>query len=168
MAQTGIDRKAAELISDEAAEIESSEEDEGLGADELIKQFRKIRTKLEAMDAAHDEACKPYKEAMGLIKDELKRILDEAGADSVKTEFGTAYKSIKTNVKMDDKDAFIRSILEQVPQLDEAFIDHIRGLIDISMDVKPSKQYVEDFISDYNDLPAGVQVSRYIDINVRK
>jgi hypothetical protein len=145
-----------------------TEEPEELGADVLIDQFRKIKAKIEAMDNKHDEATKPYKHALGLIKDELRRVLDAAGADSVKTEYGTAYKSIKTSVKMEDKAAFLWHVLNQTPGVHEADLNHIKELIELTMDVKPNKTYVDDFIHETNDLPAGVQVSRYFDINVRK
>jgi hypothetical protein len=144
------------------------EADNGLGADTLINNFRKVRAKIEAMDAAHEEAVKPYKNVLAMIKEELKNLLNEAGADSVKTEYGTAYKSIKTSVKLEDKISFVCAILEQVPLLDETTISSIIAFMFLAMDIKPNKTYVEDFIAEMNDLPAGVQVSRYIDINVRK
>lgn len=143
-------------------------EDNGLGADVLINNFRKVRAKIEAMDAAHEEAVKPYKNVLAMLKEELKKLLDAAGADSVKTEYGTAYKAIKTTVKMEDKAAFIWHILNQTPWTDDAILNHIKELIELSMDIKPNKTYVDDYISEMNDLPSGVQISRYIDINVRK
>jgi hypothetical protein len=142
--------------------------DEGIGADELILQYRRVRAKIEAMDTKHDEAIKPYRDVLVMLKEELKRVLDAAGADSCKTEHGTAYKSIKTTVKMEDKAAFLWHVLNQTPGTDAATLNHIKELIELTMDVKPNKTYVDDYISDMNDLPSGVQVSRYIDINVRK
>jgi hypothetical protein len=161
-----LSRQAAELISDEAAEIEPS--DEGLGADELILQYRRVRAKIEDMKNKHDEALKPYVNVLAMLKEELKRVLDAAGADSCSTDHGTAYKSVKTTVKMEDKPAFIWHVLNQTPGMHEADLNHIKELIELTMDVKPNKTYVDDFIHEYNDLPEGVQVSRYIDINVRK
>jgi hypothetical protein len=147
-------------------EVEVS--DEGIGADELILQYRRVKAKIESMTAKYEESVKPYKDVLVMLKEELKRILDAAGADSCKTEYGTAYKSVKTNVKMGDKPAFIWHVLMQAPGMHEADLNHIKELIEITMDVKPNKTYVDDFISETNELPTGVQVSRYIDINVRK
>lgn len=145
---------------------------ESLGADELIQKFRQIKAKLEAMDAKHDEAVKPYKDALTMIKNELKTLLDTAGADSVKTEYGTAYKSVKTNVKTEDKTAFVYLLLDFEAKLGKHVADDVlqdlAELLVRHLDVKANKTYVEDYINAFNEVPAGVQVSRFIDINVRK
>lgn len=142
---------------------------EEIGADELIKQFRRIKAKLEAMDNAHNEVSKPYKEAATLIKDELKKILDAAGADSVKTEFGTAYKSIKTNVKTTDKNELVRAVLGGMSEvLQPVSFDALIALVLEHLDIKPNKATVEAYVQDNGEQLPGTELSRYIDINIRK
>jgi hypothetical protein len=146
-----------------------TEETEELGADVLIDQFRRVRTKLEAMDKKHDEACKPYKDALGLIKGALKRILDGAGADSVKTEFGTAYKSIKTTIKTTDKSELVRGVLVGVePSMTPAAFITVVHLVVELLDIKPNKTVAEAYLEDNGEQLPGTEISRYIDINVRK
>lgn len=134
----------------------------------LVLNYRRIRSKLESMKIAYEESCKPYKAAQELVEAEIKRILDEVKADSVRTEYGTAYKSLLTTVKMDDTKAYLTFVLRQVPQLDDAFVDHIATLLQVAASVRPDKTFVEDYISDNDHLPEGVAVARFFKINVRK
>lgn len=143
--------------------------DEGLGADELILQYRRVRAKIESMTTKHEEAVKPYKDVLGMLKDELKRILDEAGADSCKTEYGTAYKSVKTNVKTVDKHALVGAVLEPIGLvLTTTSFDHLVSLVVEHLDVKANKTVAEDYLKDNGESLPGTEVSRFIDINVRK
>jgi hypothetical protein len=150
------------------AEVEPT--DEGVGADELILQYRKVRAKIEAMDAQHADAVKPYKEVLDMLKEELRRILDEAGADSCKTEYGTAYKSIKTNVKTLDKRELVCAVLAEATG-DAVPLDVFERTLDTlldSLDIKPNKTFIEDKVTETGEQFPGTEISRYIDINVRK
>jgi hypothetical protein len=69
---------------------------EELKADKLVKVFVKIRDAREALARKYEEEDGALKEQQETIKSELLEKCKTIGADSLKTQFGTATRTIKT------------------------------------------------------------------------
>jgi len=69
---------------------------EELGADKLVKVYLKIRDAREALARKYEEDDGRLQEQLDTIKAELLDRCKSIGADSLKTQFGTATRTIKT------------------------------------------------------------------------
>ncbi len=78
----------------------------------LIKKFIEFRDLLDERSKAREAEDKPINEAMELIAGYMHRRLDERGDDSVRTEFGTAYRQRTLSVRAADKEALFNFIRE--------------------------------------------------------
>ena len=67
---------------------------------ELIKKYRDIRDDLGAKRKEFDLFEKECKEQMEELELKMLSISDETGVDSFKTEYGTAYRTIKTYARL--------------------------------------------------------------------
>lgn len=121
---------------------------------ELTKLYIQLRDRRAQRKAAYvesDESDKQKQEKIEAIL--LKRFQDE-GVDSSKTEFGTAYKSVKTSVSVADRDSYLEWVAANE---NWAFLD-----------VKANKTAVDAYKEEYNDLPPGLNWREEIAINVRR
>jgi hypothetical protein len=79
---------------------------------QLVQQYRKLEAHVASVEAATSDALKPYRDGMAVIKNEFLRRFNERGSTNTKTEFGTPYKSTIMNVKVIDRDIFLKQCLE--------------------------------------------------------
>lgn len=121
---------------------------------ELIDRYIAIRDKKEAI-------AKEQKAVMARINSALERIetmlmdqLETAGSESIRTPAGTAYRSVRTSVKVEDRDQFL---------------DYVRQHEGWDLlESRASKKDVESFLEEHQDLPPGLSVRRDAVINVRR
>lgn len=114
--------------------------------DEVVKKYVELRDKKDGLKAEFDASVAKIDEKMKLIEGKMIEYLDDAGAESIKTQFGTAYTAESVSVTSADKGAFV----DFVKQKNEW------GLADIRI----SKTGVEQYLEAGNDLPPGVNYRR--------
>jgi len=123
--------------------------------EELIKQFRALKTDAEALAKEQAEAMKPYTSAMDTIKNFVLLKMDEQGAQNIKTDEGTAYISTGLKPKVDNRDA----LLEHVREHD------VWGMLDIGVLLDPVKDYLD---KSGGEPPPGVMIEYWRRCNIRK
>ncbi len=79
---------------------------------DMIQQYIKVRDHIEQRTAKFEEEIKPYKDGLVTIENAVHAHLNEQNEQSIKTEFGTAFKKEWTQVKMADKDTFIQWVTD--------------------------------------------------------
>lgn len=79
---------------------------EPFDAEKRTDQFIRLRDKIKEIETKQEEELKPYKDMLAKLGGELLEHLNKTGAQSVKTKFGTPYKSTKVSVTVADKSAF--------------------------------------------------------------
>ena len=121
---------------------------------EWVSKYVAVRDKIATIKKAQTEQLAPYNVMLGkleaLIIDELNRI----GAESIRTEHGTAYRTMRTSTKVVDWNltlAFIRE--HELWELLEARV---------------SKLAVEAIMVETNKAIPGVNVSREQTLGVRR
>lgn len=119
-----------------------------------VAQYVGLRDKIKALDDAHKEKMKPFREMLetlgGVLLDHLKNI----SADSVATNSGTVYKTVKNSASIADGTAFWQYVSENEEW----------DLIDKKANVSA----VLDFIEQHNSPPPGVNFSSMITVGVRR
>ena len=123
-----------------------------LGA--LIERYHALKDTLKEMDLEYAEATKPYNAAIQAIETECLARLQAQGLQNAKTPHGTAYLATQTRVSVKDKGEFFR---------------HMQGSGDFAMlDIRALKEPVKEFVKEHNANPPGVEVSHWVECNIRK
>ena len=87
-------------------------------ADRLVKAYVNIRDKRRELSAKFEEEDAKLSSTMELVEAELMKLCKEIGADSVKTQYGTVYRTVKTRYETTDWDSMYKFIKEHdIPQV---------------------------------------------------
>ena len=121
---------------------------------DLIKRYQEIKRTKEILDGEYKESIKPYAEALEAIELSLLEYLNSNGLQNLKTETGTAYKVIHVNTKMVDRQKLI------------AFVQK-SGNFDLFTN-SLTKEAVKSYVETHKEPPPGVEVSTYLECNIRK
>ena len=128
-------------------------------ADQLVTEFIKIRDWLTAETKRFTDFCIPYREKQSLIESKLLEILNQQGANSLKTDAGTVYKSVIVTPQIADREKYLDAVLENYDTWGAGMLQ--RG--------KPKKESLDDYMASTNgQLPDGVTTTSYVHCNVRK
>src|SRR5579859_7878141 len=109
---------------------------------ELVGKYIELRDKKAGFKAEYDGKVAKLDEVLGKIEAKLLQVFNDTGMDSVKTEFGTAYKSTRSTASVADKDIFF----EFVKSKDEWPL----------LEIRASKSAVEQFKAANDELPPGI------------
>jgi len=109
---------------------------------EKIAAYVRLRDQKEAIEKRHKEELAPIREWLEKIEVSLFRDLESVGADSMKTEGGTAFFSTRVSVTTADRGAFFDFVRDN-------------GEWDL-LEARPSKAAVEAYLETTGELPPGV------------
>lgn len=121
---------------------------------ELVSVYIRLRDRRAKRKAEYESADSGDKASQDKIEAKLMARFNDEGCDSVKTEFGTAYKSTRTSATVAEWDAALDYI-----KANEAWemLEH-----------RVSKSAVEGYIAEHQEPPPGVNISQTVVINVRR
>jgi hypothetical protein len=132
-----------------------TEADVGPTPDALTRTYIKIRDKRAELKAAFEEQDTVLEAQINAIKSELLDYCKSQNIDSVRTQAGTFYRTIKTRYWTNDWDSMNKFILEhEVPQFYEKRLNQT-----------VMKQFLEE---NPDVLPPGLNVDSEYVITVRK
>lgn len=122
---------------------------------EAVSLYIQLRDKKAQMKAEFDEQVAPLQAKMDKLEAKLLEVFNQTGMDSVKTEFGTAYSTVRTTASVADRDSFM---------------DFVKANEEWALlEVRVSKTAVEQFRSaNDNELPPGVNIREERVVNVRR
>jgi len=145
------DQLALDLPTPESEEEASTR----YSVDKLVGTFVKIRDKRSALKQKYEADDAELKASLDAIKHELLATCKTVGAESIKTKFGTAIRSIKSRYWTGDWDSMYSFIADH-----NAF-----GLLEKRVHQTNMKQ----FLDEHPDLkPAGLNIDHEYDITVRR
>lgn len=122
---------------------------------EAVKLYIDLRDKKAQMKAEFDASVAEIVSKMDILEAKLLEVFNKTGTDSVKTEFGTAYSTVRTSVSAADRDAFLRFVQENGEWA--------------LLEVRPSKSAVEQFReANDNELPPGISLREERVVNIRR
>lgn len=121
---------------------------------EAVSLYIKLRDQKAQLKVQFDEQVAPLQEKMDKLEAKLLEAFQSTGVDSVKTEFGTAYTSVRTTASVADRDAFM------------AFIK-ANGEWSL-LEVRAAKTAVEQYRAANDDLPPGINIREERVVNVRR
>ncbi|MFM1990281.1 MAG: hypothetical protein RJA99_3238 [Pseudomonadota bacterium] len=122
---------------------------------EAVSLYIRLRDRKAEIKAQMDEQIAPIQEKMDKLEAKLLEAFQATGVDSVKTEFGTAYTSVRTTASVADRDAFMEFV-------------KARGEWSL-LEVRAAKTAIEQYRAANDDeLPPGVNIREERVVNVRR
>lgn len=121
---------------------------------DLVRSYVQLRDKKKDLEQSHKARVARLTELMDQIEARLRQHFNETGAESVRTEEGTAYSSTKMSVRVADAEAF------------RAFVETHNAWA--MMDARANKSAVETYLDEHGELPPGLDVSRIQTVNIRR
>lgn len=122
---------------------------------ELVAKYIELRDKKAEIKAEYDAKVAKVDEVLNKIEGKFLEVFEQTGMDSVKTEFGTAYSSLRTSASIADREAF----MEFVKNHDEWPL----------LEVRCSKTAVEQYkTANDEQLPPGINWRAERVVNVRR
>jgi arsenate reductase-like glutaredoxin family protein len=85
---------------------------ETVKADRLVKAYISMRDKRAELSKEYTNADKKIEEQMEMVESELVKICKDVGVDSLRTEHGNVYRTIKTTYETSDWDNMYNFIVE--------------------------------------------------------
>lgn len=154
--------------------------------EQIIQRHRELTAEKSQVAARQVEEMKPINEKIDGLEQYLLTKMNADGVQNYKTDFGTAYQSKLTSVKMDDPIAFrdfvlapaIDRILDVAVAMGANGVDKVRdgaallsligtlGNWDIA-DFRPSKKGVQKYQEENQKTVPGVSLSQFVNVNVR-
>ena len=91
---------------------------ETVKADRLVKAYIAMRDKRAELSKEYANADKKIEEQMEMVEAELVKMCKDVGADSLRTEYGNVYKTVKTSYETSDWDNMYKFVVENnVPHI---------------------------------------------------
>ena len=144
----------------------------------VVEKYIQLRDDKAVLAEKHKAEMEPFNQQMEVIEKWLLQEMDRIGADSIKTDAGTPYKSVAKSVKMVDSESFKQFVFADA-------INHITGIMgqdyeklvketlltDIKWDIvnfQPGKKGIIDYTAETGHLPPGIDMSSFITVNIRR
>ena len=120
----------------------------------MIAQYNKIKATRLILEAEHEAAISPYKEAEEAIENALLEYLNQNGLQNLNCPDGTAYKTTQTFTKLTDRAALLQHCQET------GNYDYFTNAL--------AKETVKEFVASHKHPPPGVELTEQIVVNIRK
>ena len=124
---------------------------------QLVEKYLEFKSLVASRTETFEAEIKPFKDGMVTIENEFLRRLDERGSENTKTDAGTAYTSTLLNVKVIDRDAFMKFCMTY---WDTVGADMLNG--------SAVKDPVRTYMNGHNMPPPGIETSQFVRINIRR
>lgn len=121
---------------------------------EVVAKYIEYRDQKAQLKAEYEMQASKLDAHMQKIENKLLEVFEQTGMDSVKTEFGTAYCTVRSSASVADK---------------EAFMDYVKSNDEWPLlEVRASKSGVEAYKQIHEDLPPGVNWREERVVNIRR
>ena len=125
--------------------------------DQLIAKNHELEDSLKAAQKKLDEWAKPHKEQLAEIKAMLFARLNERGADSTRTDSGTAYISTIMSTKIEDREKLFDFLADNW--------DEFGSDASLNLKVDAVKTFME---TNNGQVPPGMSISHFQRLNINR
>lgn len=124
-------------------------------ADKLTLAYIKMRDKRSEILKAYEAEDAKIAEQMQMVEDELKKLFDEKGLESIRTAYGTVFRRVATQYQVNDWDNMYKFVMEHnIPQV-------------LQRRISPTnmKQFLDE---NPNLMPIGMNIDNRYTVTVRR
>lgn len=127
----------------------------GMTPDNLIGYYVALRDRLDAEKKAFSDRMKTPNETLVKLGGKMLEILNANGADSIKSGYGTVYKTTKKSATVSDMDQFRDYVINT-------------GSYELT-DMRANAGGIQEFIEEHQgQLPPGINFSQVVTVGVRR
>lgn len=144
----------------------------------VVKKYVELRDEKTVLAEKQKEDMRPINEKMDVIEQWLMGQMNEMGVDSLKTPSGIPYKATTKSVKMQDAEAFkafvFRPVIDALNNYDPTLgfpdiMSLLQGGVRWDMiDFRAGKKGICEHIEETGEVPPGVSVEQFQQINIRR
>lgn len=140
------------------------------GLDDYVSAYRNIRDAKTKLTRDYKDKCGELDEQAQALLKEIRRMLDELGVESIKTKFGTAFKTTKDFVNVAEIEDFRKFLCMQATDGNADAAEKLLEVFPFQFFTKAiSKEAVKQFMKDGDGAtPDGVKYDEQIEIQIRK
>jgi hypothetical protein len=140
------------------------------GLDEYVQAYRNIRDAKTKLTRSYKDECGVMDEQAAALLKEIRAQLDGLGVESVKTKFGTAFKTTKDFVNVAEIEDFRKFLCMQATDGNVEQAEKLLEIFPFQFFTKAiSKEAVKQFMKDGDGAtPDGVKYDEQIEIQIRK
>lgn len=122
---------------------------------EAVSLYIELRDKKAQLKADYDKLVAPVQQKMDVLEAKLLDVFNQTGMDSVKTESGTAYASVRTTASVADR---------------EVFMDFVKNNSEWDLlEVRAAKAAIDQYRSMNDDkLPPGINLREERVVTIRR
>lgn len=131
-----------------------SEPPEKMDVQKVVKELLMLRDHFKSLKALRSEEDAPFYEREEALKQEVMRRCNAEQRNNQRTNYGTAYLVDDVSITMAEPDSF-RDWVREGGHWDCA-------------EIRASKTGVEDYVTDYNELPPGLRREVTVKVNVKR
>lgn len=137
---------------------------------ELIKKYIELRDYVEAQIRTDEERLKPYKDGMDAISGMVQQHLISDGADNIKTEFGTAYRTTHMSVRLADRGALLAMLQDEALHHDdpvtiaETAVQSVASYFTAAV----NKEKIKEYLDAKGNAPPGIDITTIQKVNFRR
>lgn len=125
-----------------------------MDADKVILNYIKVRDKKGEIAKRHAEELKPYNEALAVMETKLLMVLNSSNVEAIKSEHGTAFKTVRSSVKIDDWSTALPFVLENG-------LEHM-------LEKRLSKSAVAEFVEAQGANLPGTHINNELTVQIRR
>lgn len=122
--------------------------------DSIVERYIALRDRKSEMKKEYDSKVAAIDEGLEKIENFMLKHLQSTGSSSIRTEAGTFFKQVVTKASVADKDTFMSYVRD----------NDLWALLE----VRASKSAVDQFRTEHNDLPPGINWTETLTVNVRR
>ena len=122
--------------------------------EQCVEQYMKLRRAKEAREEALKAELAQYNDAMETIENHLLQVMLDRKEVQIKTAHGTAFQSPQMRAKLVDR---------------QALVDYVKRTGDFNLFTNAvAKEAVVEYTEAHKAPPPGVEITRFVAINIRK
>lgn len=125
-----------------------------MNIEDAVRSYVQLRDKKQEIDKAHKAKMAKFTELMRQLEAKILDHFNRTGLESAKTGAGTAYRSVKSSVKVDDPEIYMQFIRE-----------HDAWAL---LESRANKSAVETYLDEHGELPPGCSISKVATVNIRR
>ena len=119
-----------------------------------VARYLQLRDERNALREKHSQEMAPFNAKLAELEAAFLKYLDHVGAKHVATDIGTVYKTERASVTVADWSLCLGHIMKNQ-------LWHL-------LEKRVSKSAVEEYLTDTDELPPGVNMTRELTVNVRR
>lgn len=126
-------------------------------AEQLIEETVALKDRIKNWDEQYANYCKPTKEQIKENENKLLALLNEQNLQNVRSDSGTAFKSVITSYKVVDRDTVLKLILDNWQNFGNEML-----MFNVQSDA------VKKYVQENGRLPEGVTSDSFVRLNIRR